>query len=116
MNGAFRRWLIGDMGTGGDFDFTPIHYWTMAAVVAMFLLFLGAALLLRKHPKQHRWILLSVSLFQLGFTTKSEGHGSGLNIVSEIMEAYGGKISVESNSEITRFTGNIPKPSVLKQK
>lgn len=56
------------------------------------------------------------SLFQLGFTTKSEGHGSGLNIVSEIMEAYGGKISVESNSEITRFTGNIPKPSVLKQK
>lgn len=67
MNGAFRRWLIGDMGTGGDFDFTPIHYWTMAAVVAMFLLFLAAALLLRKHPKQHRRILLSVSLFQLGF-------------------------------------------------
>lgn len=56
------------------------------------------------------------SLFQLGFTTKSEGHGSGLNIVSEIMEAYGGKITVESNSKITRFTGNIPKPSVLKQK
>ena len=63
----FRRWLIGDMGTGGDFDFTPIHYWTMAAVVAMFLLFLAAALLLRKHPRQQRGVLVGVSLFQLGF-------------------------------------------------
>lgn len=49
------------------------------------------------------------SLFQLGFTTKSEGHGSGLSIVAEIMETYGGKISVESTPSQTIFSGTIPK-------
>ena len=51
------------------------------------------------------------SIFQLGFTTKSEGHGSGLSIVSEIIEAYHGKITVESDDERTAFTGTIPKPT-----
>ena len=50
-----------------------------------------------------------VSIFQLGFTTKSEGHGSGLSIVTQIMEAYGGRISVESDASETAFTGTIPK-------
>ena len=67
MNGTFRRWLIGDMGTAGKYDFTPIHYWTIAVVAATFLLFLTAAILLRKHPKQHRAILMGVALFQLVF-------------------------------------------------
>lgn len=49
------------------------------------------------------------SIFLQGFTTKSEGHGSGLSIVSEIMKAYGGKISVQSDDSETLFTGSIPK-------
>jgi len=53
------------------------------------------------------------SIFQVGFTTKSDGHGSGLSIVSDIIEAYGGRISVESNDEETVFIGWIPKRTVL---
>lgn len=54
-------------------------------------------------PQLHR------SIFQLGFTTKSEGHGSGLSIVEEIVQAYGGEIRVESDEGITEFIGSIPK-------
>lgn len=49
------------------------------------------------------------SIFQMGFTTKSDGHGSGLSIVREILEAYGGEISVESDDRVTAFNGSIPK-------
>lgn len=49
------------------------------------------------------------SIFQMGFTTKSEGHGSGLSIVSEILESYRGQISVRSDSDETVFSGSIPK-------
>ena len=48
-------------------------------------------------------------IFQLGFTTKSDGHGSGLSIVREILESYGGGIEVESNPDWTVFSGTIPK-------
>jgi sensor histidine kinase regulating citrate/malate metabolism len=54
-------------------------------------------------PQLHR------SIFQLGFTTKSDGHGSGLNIVEEIVKAYGGEIRVESDDNITEFIGSLPK-------
>ena len=54
-------------------------------------------------PQLHR------SIFQLGFTTKSDGHGSGLSIVEEIVKDYGGEIRVESNEENTAFIGSIPK-------
>ena len=67
MNGTFRRWLIGDMGTAGNYDFTPIHYWTIAVVAVTFLVFLTVAILLRKHPRQQRVILVGVALFQLVF-------------------------------------------------
>ena len=49
------------------------------------------------------------SIFQLGFTTKSDGHGSGLSIVEEIMKAHGGEIRVESDETSTVFIGIIPK-------
>ena len=49
------------------------------------------------------------SLFRMGFTTKSEGHGSGLSIVKEILEAYGGSISVSSDESETVFSGTIPR-------
>ncbi len=49
------------------------------------------------------------AIFQMGFTTKSEGHGSGLSIVEEILRGYGGTIHVESTEEATAFLGSIPK-------
>ena len=49
------------------------------------------------------------SIFHLGFTTKSAGHGSGLSIVSEILESYSGEITVESTPDHTSFSGTIPK-------
>jgi sensor histidine kinase regulating citrate/malate metabolism len=54
-------------------------------------------------PQLHR------SIFQLGFTTKSEGHGSGLSIVEEILRSYDGEIRVESDEDSTVFIGTIPK-------
>lgn len=54
------------------------------------------------------------SIFQLGFTTKSEGHGSGLSIVFEILESHGGRIEVQSSDQETVFSGTIPKPPRIK--
>ena len=48
-------------------------------------------------------------IFRLGFTTKSDGHGSGLSIVREILQSYGGDVSLESSPEWTVFSGSIPK-------
>lgn len=53
------------------------------------------------------------SIFLPGFTTKSDGHGSGLSIVHDIMEAYGGRIAVESTDDQTSFFGTIPKKTSL---
>ena len=52
---------------------------------------------------------LQGDIFQMGFTTKSAGHGSGLSIVREILENYGGEIAVSSDRESTCFRGTIPK-------
>ena len=49
------------------------------------------------------------SIFQMGFTTKSDGHGSGLAIVRDILRQYGGEIRVESNDDSTAFIGSVPK-------
>lgn len=49
------------------------------------------------------------SIFEMGFTTKADGHGSGLSIVVEVMEKYGGSITVESAGHATCFSGVIPK-------
>lgn len=48
-------------------------------------------------------------IFRMGFTTKAEGHGSGLSIVRDILRRYGGGISVTSDAERTAFDGHIPK-------
>ena len=48
-------------------------------------------------------------IFQLGFTTKSDGHGSGLSIVEDIVKGYGGEITVASQEACTVFSGSIPK-------
>ena len=67
MDGMFRRWLIGDLGTAGVYDFTAIHYWTVAVVAAVFLAFLALALALRGKPRAQRAVLVSVAIFHLIF-------------------------------------------------
>ena len=45
------------------------------------------------------------SIFKKGFSTKKdEGHGMGLSIVSEILNANKGSITLRSNEEETVFT------------
>lgn len=48
-------------------------------------------------------------IFEPGFTTKSEGHGSGLSIVRALVEDYGGQIRLESDPERTRFSLSFPR-------
>ena len=54
-------------------------------------------------------------IFQMGFTTKSDGHGSGLSIVEEILTEYGGEIRVESGEGRTAFFGSLPKRIGVKE-
>ena len=54
------------------------------------------------------------SIFQMGFTTKSDGHGSGLSIVEDILRSYGGGIRVESDAARTAFIGTVPKRVEMK--
>lgn len=49
------------------------------------------------------------AIFREGFTTKSDGHGSGLGIVREILEAYGGAIAVTSDDRRNAFSGTVPR-------
>lgn len=48
-------------------------------------------------------------VFQAGFTTKHSGHGMGLAIVRDILQAHGGSIEVVSEPGRTLFTGIVPK-------
>ena len=49
------------------------------------------------------------AIFTTGFTTKRNGHGFGLAIVREILEAYRGNITVSSTEDATVFVGSIPR-------
>lgn len=56
-------------------------------------------------PDEHK-----TSVFLAGFTTKSAGHGNGLSIVSELVEAYEGSLELESDPSLTRFLCRFPRP------
>lgn len=63
----FRRWLIGDMGTPGDYMYQSIHLYSTAVVVGVFLAVIIVAAVNRKHPQRNRKLLVGVSIFQLTF-------------------------------------------------
>lgn len=53
-------------------------------------------------------------IFEPGFTTKEEeGHGMGLSICCELMEAYGGKLTVQSSTAETVFEGSLPRAAEI---
>ena len=63
-------------------------------------------------PKQYQKLI-----FTRGFTTKKEeGHGQGLAIVSSLIKEAGGTILLDSSSEETSFSLEIPKREVLSVK
>ena len=50
----FRRWLIGDMGTPGEYMYQPIHLYSTAIVIAVFLIVCVIAIVIRNQPR--RWL------------------------------------------------------------
>ena len=64
---VFRNWLIGNMGTAGEYMYTAIHWWTLAAVLAACALIFCFGIAKRQNSKASRAILVAVSLFQLIF-------------------------------------------------
>ena len=63
----FYRWLIGDMGTPGEYMYQPIHLYSTAGVLAIFLALVVIALRFRKAPDKSHKLLLGISIFQLIF-------------------------------------------------
>lgn len=52
------------------------------------------------------------SIFMPGFTTKSAGHGNGLSIVRDLVQAYGGAIALESEAQRTCFRCTFPRSEI----
>jgi hypothetical integral membrane protein (TIGR02206 family) len=63
----FYNWLIGNMGTPGDYAYQSIHIWSTVAVMAVFglVIFLGCRY--RGNEIARRRLLLTVAWFHLGF-------------------------------------------------
>ena len=67
MGNIFYRWLIGDLGTPGDYIYRSIHWYSLAAFAAVFLLCIGIGIYLRKNSKKRALFLKSIAGFQLAF-------------------------------------------------
>ena len=62
-----KNWLIGNMGTQGDYMYQPIHWYSLAAVVAAFLIICCLGITFRHDRKKIRKLLVGVAVFQLIF-------------------------------------------------
>lgn len=62
-----RRWLIGDMGTPGEYMYQGIHLWSAAAVIVLFSLTVLLGFRLRGSKKTSKRLLNSIAAFQLFF-------------------------------------------------
>jgi uncharacterized membrane protein YwaF len=67
MLDALRRWLVGNMGNLGNYQYQAIHLYTVLAVVAVLILVavIGGSKKVDARNKQH--ILVGISIFQLIF-------------------------------------------------
>ena len=63
----FKNWLIGDMGTPGEYQYTQIHWYTLAAVAAVLTIALALSYVNRKDPKRSRSLLVAVAVFHIAF-------------------------------------------------
>ncbi len=62
-----KNWLIGNMGTPGDYMYQSIHWYALAAVLLSFALICGLGLAFRRNSRKLRKLLVAVSVFQLLF-------------------------------------------------
>lgn len=60
-------WLIGDMGTPGEYIYQSIHWYTLAAVGAVMAALVIWQLCIRKSSAASRRLLVAVCVFQLAF-------------------------------------------------
>ncbi len=67
LSDIIRRWLIGDMGTPGEYMYQGIHLWSAAAVMGLFALTVLLGFRLRGSEKTSKRLLNSIAAFQLFF-------------------------------------------------
>lgn len=63
----FIKWLIGDMGTAGDYSYQAMHLWTVVIVAAVTAALLVWQRFLCRQPDKKRLLVVAVSVFQLVF-------------------------------------------------
>ena len=64
---VFHKWLIGDLGVPGEYQYQAIHWYTTAAVALVFLLVLLFGHCNRQKPQHCRRLLVGICVFQLAF-------------------------------------------------
>lgn len=67
MIDTIYRWLIGDMGTPGNYENQPIHFYSLAAVATVFFITMAAGILLRNNEKKRTMLLRGIAIFHLIF-------------------------------------------------
>lgn len=64
---VLHNWLIGNMGTPGDYSYQPIHLYSLLGVLAAMAVLIALGIRWRRNEDASRKLLVAVSLFQLGF-------------------------------------------------
>ncbi len=67
MRILIHKWLTGDLGTAGNYQYQAIHLWSLAVIIAALAVLLVLSFRLRKEPKKLRTLLVGVAWFQLVF-------------------------------------------------
>lgn len=63
----FIKWLIGDMGTAGDYSYQAMHLWTVVIVAAVTAALLVWQHFLNKQRDKKHLLVIAVSIFQIVF-------------------------------------------------
>lgn len=63
----FRNWLIGNLGTPGDYSYEPIHLWSTAVVLLVTVAISFFGYKNRNYPRRTRMMLVAICVFQLVF-------------------------------------------------